>query len=176
MRHRTGPTKRLVPTMSPDATCPHRYTEEEGMTLEVDCDECQGASDLMNNRCISGVMNALASSVRPEAIILKRFMHKRYRGRLVERVCAATVELSALNRALSACVEVSDRRCRTCPASKRLVISATKVRMLEDPWAYISRPGSVQAQVRARAQACGCARAPSCVDDAFSADAGFGGG
>lgn len=109
----------------------------------------------------------MTSGVRPEAIILKRFMHKRYRGQIVDRVSAATAELSALVRTMSASCEPSDKRCRTCPASVHMTVPAMRMMLLADPWTYVSRPEAMHARVRERARSCACPNAHVCVEKAL---------
>ncbi len=140
MKHLQGPTKKLIPSISPENRCPHQYGEDEGLQLEIDCSECQGAQDLANSRCVSGILNVMMTGAVPTAIILKRFIHKRYRGESIGPLALVASELSALNRAIASAEKPSDKRCRTCGASRERVLMAMKRRLLENPTEYLPSP------------------------------------
>jgi hypothetical protein len=169
MRHQGGPTKKLAPTIDPTVSCPHSYVEDEVVQLEVDCLECAGAHDLMNPRCMIGVVNVVSGGVVPEIVILKRFTHKRYRRDAVNLVAMAATELSALNRALAAPDNASDRRCRTCFASRHQVISGMKRRLVEDPREYLLSCRRVVDEIRHTHSVSTCERAGTCIDSGIAA-------
>jgi hypothetical protein len=169
MRHQGGPTKKLAPTIDPNISCPHSFTEDEGVQLEVDCLECAGAHDLMNPRCMIGVVNVVSGGVVPEIVILKRFTHKRYRRDAVNLVAMAATELSALNRALAAPDVASDRSCRTCFASRHQVISGMKRRLVENPEAYLLSSRRVAEEIRRAHSISTCERAGMCIDSGIAA-------
>lgn len=169
MRHHIrGPTKKLAPTVDSETSCPHSFNDEDGFELEVDCHECPGASDLQNRRCASGMVHILATGARPESIVLKRYIHKRFRGGQVEVLRAAAEELCALNRAISAAEPPSDKECRTCVARATRVIAAMRARLLDDPAGYVGRAAELSDQFRSKAMATACARARSCVEETLS--------
>ncbi|MCU0858977.1 MAG: hypothetical protein MUE55_00065 [Thermoplasmata archaeon] len=169
MRHHIrGPTKKLAPTVDSETSCPHSFNDEDGFELEVDCHECPGASDLHNRRCASGMVHILATGARPESIVLKRYIHKRFRGAQVELLCAAAEELCALTRAMSAAEPPSDKECRTCVARATRVIAAMRGRLLEDPGSYFERAAELSDQFRSKAMATTCARARTCIDETLS--------
>jgi hypothetical protein len=175
MKQREGPTKRFAPALSADVCCPHSFNEDEGVQLEINCQECAGAHDLANTRCMIGVVNVVSGGVTPETIILKRFTHKRYRKDSVRLVSAAAVELSALNRALSAPEPVSDKSCRTCPASGRQVVQGLKRSLLNDPRGYILHPEETMEQIRRAQGTVACERASACVNVGLSVSEFAGG-
>ncbi len=164
-----GPTKKLAPTISPDSGCPHDYSEFEGLQLEIDCSKCNGAHDLDNKKCLSAVMNVLANGAQPDTIILKRFIHKRYRGQAVELASKAAGTLAALNRAIASAQRPSDKRCRTCPASMDQVLVAMRHALLDDPVGYVQSPARVLRGLRICLPRIECERAVSCFDSALSA-------
>ena len=176
MKHREGPTKRLAPAISPEVRCPHTFVEEEGLQLEINCEECAGAHDLTNTRCTVGVLNVISGGAVPETIILKRFTHKRYRKDSVKLISIAANELSALNRALSAPDSVSDERCRTCLASRRQVVTSLKRMLLSDPRDYVTRDGAVGDAIERGHADVACGRASACVEAGLSASTLRGGG
>ena len=167
MRRRQGPAKKLAPANAPERACAHVYREDEWLQLEIDCMECNGAHDLMNRKCLAGVMNALVATSAPEAIVLRRYTHKRYRGEVVGLLSACAAELASLNRSLSLKTEVSDKRCRTCRASSVSVITSAKRTLLDDPMAYMRDGSAVRKDLREKmvASAGGCVDAPICVDE-----------
>ena len=164
MKRPSGPTKMLAPTIAPDSSCPHSYSDEEGVQLEIECSECAGAHDLENSKCFTGIMNVMIAGAEPEAIILKRFIHKRYRGEVVRRAAFAASELAALNRAMVAAEPPSDKRCRTCTASTERIVIAMKQRLLENPFEYASSRMTIVKDIERAAFAHACENARSCVD------------
>jgi hypothetical protein len=175
MKQREGPTKRFAPTLSADTCCPHSFGEDEGVQLEINCEECAGAHDLTNTRCLIGVVNVVSGGVAPETIILKRFTHKRYRKDSVRLVSAAAVELSALNRALSAPDPMSDKTCRTCPASGRQIVQSLKRCLLTNPRSYILHPEDTMELIRQVRGTVACERVSACVDAGLSVSVFAGG-
>lgn len=169
MTPRRGPSKKLAPTIGPDSGCPHCYTEDEGLQLEIDCSQCNGAHDLSNNKCLSAVLNVLAGGAQPEAIILKRFMHKRYRGEAVDVASAASSALASLNRAIISAPRPSDRRCRTCAASKDQLLTTIKRLLLDDPLEYVSDSSGLVARLRDGISHVSCGDADSCLEAALKA-------
>lgn len=169
MRHRIrGPSKKLAPTIDSETSCPHTFNDEDGFELEVDCQACPGASDLGNRRCASGVTNILVTGALPEAIVLKRYIHKRFRGGQVDALRAAAEELCALNRAISAATPPSDKECRTCPASTRRAVASLRGHLLDDPVGYATGYARFSDELRSKASATTCARARACIDDTLS--------
>jgi hypothetical protein len=176
MRHRQGPAKKLAPNKSPESVCPHNYTEEDALQLEIDCGSCTGANDLMNNRCLTGVMNIIAAGAVPEAIILKRFIHKRYRGDAVRLAALAARELATLNRAIASAETPSDKKCRTCPSSKELAMIAMRRRLLSSPIKYMPGKGADPSQLAEELTVQGCPMARRCVDEALAVSVLLSGG
>jgi hypothetical protein len=165
MRHRIskGPTKRLAPTITNGMGCPHSFRDDEGLQLDIECTSCSGAHDLVNKRCAAGILRVLSDGPKPDSIILRWYMHKRYRGAAVNWINLTAEELSTLERALGSAETPSDRRCRTCPASKERVISALRLRILDDPFSYASSPADVIKDVKERFPKGNCERRSDCV-------------
>jgi len=163
-----GPTKKLAPTISPDSGCPHDYIEYEGLQLEVDCSKCNGAHDLSNKKCLSAVMNVLTEGAQPDTIILKRFMHKRYRGEAVELASTAAGILATINRAIASTQRPSDKRCRTCPASTDQVLLTMKLALMDDPTEYVRSPMHMLAGLRMCLPRIACEQAEACFDSALN--------
>jgi hypothetical protein len=149
-------------------TCPHIYTEEEALQLEIDCSSCAGANDLLNNRCLAGVMQIIAARAAPEAIILKRFIHKRYRGETVRLAALAARELATLNRAIASSEPPSDRKCRTCPSSKGLAMVAMRRRLVSNPIKYMPGEGDNLSEYSGGLIVEGCPKSRKCVDEAIA--------
>jgi len=168
MKRARGPAKRLAPTPSPEASCPCEFTSAEGLQLEVDCDDCGGAQDLLNRRCLAGLVKVVARNAVPDTIILKRFMHKRYRNETVRLVADAASELSALTRALGGASTPSDRKCRTCPCSSGKLISEMRKSLLQDPEAYLVDSRRTEPLLDSAVSQSGCERARECVERARS--------
>jgi hypothetical protein len=102
------------------------------------------------------VLNVLAGGAQPEAIILKRFMHKRYRGEAVDGASAAASALASLNRAIASASRPSDRRCRTCAASMDQLLTMIKRSLLDDPLEYVSDSSGRVARLRNVLSNVGC--------------------
>ncbi len=170
MRRRQGPSKKLAPANAPEHACAHTYREDEGLLIEIDCMGCNGAHDLANRKCLAGVMNALVAASMPEAIVLRRFTEKRYRGGTLQFLVSCSSELASMNRSMSLKDLPSDKRCRTCHASRAEVLVAAKRALLDDPLAYMTDGPSVRADLRDRmiATAGRCADASACIDEALS--------
>lgn len=168
MTRRQGPTKQLAPAMNPETKCPHRYVEEEGLQLEIDCSECPGAHDLANGKCLSGVLNVMAMGASPEAIILKRFIHKRYRGSAVSSACALATELAAINRALACQEAPSDRRCRTCPASPERILRNLRRKLLDEPGRYAVSRNALFDGFKDTAASEECERSHRCLESVLA--------
>jgi len=163
MRRQQGPTKRKAPSPSPETCCPHEYREEDELVLTVDCNACAGAHDLWNQRCFAGILNIMASGAEPDSIVLKRYMHRRYRGEAVRAIVSAASELSVLRRGIASLKPPSDRRCRTCPASPHRVLLQAKLRLIEDPMrAPVSREDMARAVLQSVSGEA-CEKAPECV-------------
>jgi hypothetical protein len=122
-----------------------------------------------------GVMNVVSGGAVPETVILKRFTHKRYRKDAVTLISAAATELAALNRALASTDTVSDKECRTCSSSKQQVISAMKLRLLDNPRIYMSGGVATQDELRLAHSASSCPRSRACIEAGFSASTILGG-
>jgi hypothetical protein len=167
MKRRKGPTKKLAPANTPEHACPHEYREDEGLQLEIDCATCKGAHDLASRQCLAGVMNALVAASPPEAIVLRRYTDKRYRGEIVQVLISCASELASLNRLLISRSSVSDRRCRTCHASRTNVVTDARQALLENPIAYLRERPSVLREIRERMLAASgrCADAPHCLEE-----------
>lgn len=170
-----GPTKKLVPSLSSDRTCEHRFTEEDGITLEVECTDCSGAQSIDNHKCAAGIVNILASGVVPEAIVLKRHMHVRYRSESMRRLRDAGSALAVLRRIEAQPDGASDRRCRTCPASRRRMAAELTRRIRADPCAFRASKAAVSDSILEGLKDVGCPDAPACVEQfAFSVTLGRG--
>ncbi|MBN1677956.1 MAG: hypothetical protein JW880_05395, partial [Candidatus Thermoplasmatota archaeon] len=168
MRHRSGPAKKLAPTLAPGTCCPHEFTGTEGFQLEVDCESCGGAQDLHNRRCMVGIISIVARGAVPDTIMLKRFMHKRYREEEVKVIAAAAAELSALTRAYACASIPSDRRCRTCSCSPKRLVGEMRTMLLEDPAEYVRDTGRVESMLSDAVARSGCERSQQCYRQAAS--------
>jgi len=168
MTPRRGPTKRLIPAISPETRCPHAYSEDDGLQLEIDCAACQGAQDLDNRKCISGILNVMVMGTAPEAIILKRYIHKRYRGERVRRIADLATSLASIGRAAASIERPSDKRCRTCPVSAERILETVRRKLLEDPESYLDRHAVIIGEVRHIPAGLGCGSASRCIADALS--------
>ncbi len=168
MRHRQGPTKQLAPSINPETKCPHEYIEDEGLQLEIDCSSCAGAHDLSNGKCLTGVLNVMATGAVPEAIVLRRFIHKRYRGEAIRLAATLASELASLNRAITSQEPPSDRRCRTCPVGADRVLRTLKRRLLDNPETYHAQRTAVAAELRAKAGGQTCERPMRCLETTLS--------
>ena len=146
----------------------HEYAEEEGLQLEIDCTSCKGAHDLNNKQCLSAILNVLIAGARPEAISLKRFAHKRYRGKVVWIASAAASQLATLNRAIASTEAPSDKRCRTCPASTQNLLTSMKRMLIEDPATYVVSLPELAMLIRGRLGSLDCYRGEDCIREAMS--------
>ncbi len=156
----------MAPTLAPGSVCPHVYTEEDGTQLEIDCSECRGANDLSNNKCLSAIVGIMVDGAEPEAIVLKRYIHKRYRAGIVKRAFAASLELARLNRAIASLQPSSDRRCRTCGASKDRSLTRLRRNLLEDPATFTCNRRTIEPVLQATVA--DCPQALSCLNEAIS--------
>jgi hypothetical protein len=161
--NRGGPSKKLVPSLGPERTCEHRFVEEDAMTLEVDCRECSGAQSIGNPRCAAGVVNVLASGVVPEAVVLRRYIDVRYRCERISGLRAAAASLAALRRLADHQQEPSDKRCRTCPASRGRLASELIRRMRADPAAFCSSRARLSDVLARELSSVACPRVTSCI-------------
>lgn len=152
-----------MPRLDPETKCPHVFSEEGGLQLEVDCQACPGAQDLMNERCAAGIVHVLSSEATPSTIILRRHLHKRYRGAHVQGLAAASSLLSALDRKIRSGKRPSDEPCRTCRASEVMLAIALRQRLLEDPHGFIADRDSVADRVAAESAPVKCGRSAECL-------------
>ncbi len=159
--------KQLIPALNSEVKCPHEYRNDDELRLEVECGDCHGAQDLMNNRCLAGILQILCSEATPNTIILKRHIHRRYRESALLPVFEASLELAAMNRALQARNEPSDRRCLTCEASTARLVGRMRNALLDNPAGFIADRHGVTAEIRARAGDVECASAPACAKRAI---------
>lgn len=164
------PSKRLVPRMAGDRTCDHVFVEEEGMTLEVDCTECSGPQTMDNARCASGIIDILASGVLPDTVVLRRYIDVRYRSERIVGLCAAAASLAALRRLKEQPGEASDRRCRTCPASKSRLASELIRRVRADPASFFSSQSSTPGGLRKELSSIDCPRLGRCIETVTSGE------
>lgn len=166
-RTRIGGRKKLVPVVSREAKCPHEFVDDEELTLEVECESCHGPQDLANNRCLRGIVQVLCCGARPNILVLKRKIHKRYSGSPLPELIEAASGLEALNRCLSVPRELSDRRCQTCQASMPSLITALRRSFLDDPLGFVTDPErTLNGAVRSVAVT-GCGDAPDCIHRAI---------
>lgn len=172
-----GPTKKLAPAISPERCCPHEWSEDEGLQLEIDCSSCAGGNSLANSKCLSGILKALTTGGLPETIVLKSYIHKRYRGDAVGSAAAVASELAGLNRALvSASLDrPSEKKCRTCRASRENLLAMLRRSILDDPAFYASDRTLFLARVRGEIAPTDCTRVDECVAKGL-ATASFGQG
>lgn len=168
MKHAKGPTKKLAPMIAPEVVCPHTFSDDEGVQLEVSCTECAGAHDLQNSKCLAGIVNLMSAGAEPETIILKRFTHKRYRGEDVRLVAVAAAELAALNRALVSAEPPSDKKCRTCSASIEQIVGTLKRMLLGNPAEYLSSRDRIIENQELVISTISCASARACLAKGLS--------
>jgi hypothetical protein len=109
----------------------------------------------------------MCEGAAPETIVLKRFIHKRYRGELVSHAAKAAAELSTLNRAIDSAEEPSDKRCRTCPASMPQICGTLKRKLLENPTLYLKSSRQIAAGVKERVND-RCSRSRACISRSLS--------
>ncbi|UCE44782.1 MAG: hypothetical protein JSU93_05120 [Methanobacteriota archaeon] len=166
--------KTLVPALSREMKCPHSYNDDEELSLDVECEGCPGSQDLSNDRCLTGILQILASEAEPEVLMLKRYIHRRYRESRLAPVLAAASELAALNRALSTRPEPSDGRCLTCPASMHRLADGLRNELLERPVEFMNDRSRAIDNIKKGLGGVKCARARACV--AAVLEDGFVGG
>ena len=160
--------KTLVPILSREAKCQHTYEDDDELSLHVDCSECQGAQDLANNRCLTGVLQILSSEAKPDTLILKRHIHRRYREPCLSILMGMASELAAVNRALSMKSVPSDRRCLTCEASMPSLLGRIRREFLEDPRSFSETRAAVLDRIRDDLEDIDCDRLSGCVTRAYS--------
>lgn len=160
---RGRPSKKLVPCLDADRTCDHRFVEDEGMTLEVDCRDCSGAQSIDNARCAAGIVNVLASGVVPEAVVLRRYIDVRYRSERIWGLRSAAASLAALRRLGEQPNEPSDKRCRTCPASRGRLASEMVRRVRADPVSFSESRASLSDVLARELSSVACPRLRGCV-------------
>ena len=154
--------------MDRELKCPHTYCEEEELRLEIDCSACPGDQDMENRRCMSGIVQILASEAVPQTVILKRHIHKRYREPALLDACEAARELAVLTRTKAILEPASDRRCQTCSASTPNVAGNLRSMLLDDPIAYMKDASAVSKRVRTAAGPANCNKGPECVEASLS--------
>lgn len=154
----------MIPSISSEKSCPHRYSEEEGLQLEIDCLECPGPQDLGNSKCLAGVVNVLVGGAVPESIVLRGYTHKRYRGDTLALATRAALVLARVNRAISSNERPSDRRCRTCPASMEQIMVTIKRQILGRPEECLHHPESIMSEIQGRASGLDCQNSAACVN------------
>lgn len=167
MKRSQGPTKRRAPSRTAETPCPHSFIEDEGMNLEIECGSCSGAHDLANAKCLGGVMLALIGGACPESIVLKRAIHKRYRGEAVRSARGLANLLADLSRALSGVDAPSDKTCRTCPARKDRIISILRSNLLRNPLGTDLRTQCAR-DIMEELGPIRCEKALGCVNEALS--------
>ena len=160
--------KKLVPVLSREAKCQHEYDDDDELSLHVDCNECQGAQDLANKRCLTGVLQILSSEAKPDTLILRRHIHRRYREPCLSVLMGMASELAAVNRALSMKSVPSDRRCLTCEASIPNLLGRIRRELLEDPRSFFETRAEVLDGIRDDLAAIDCSRLGVCVARAYS--------
>ncbi len=167
MRHQQGPTKRMAPSPSPETCCPHSYLDDDGLVLDIECNSCAGAHDLSNPRCYAGVLNIMASGAQPDSIVLRRYIHKRYRGEAVRTAVSAASELASLRRGIVGLEPPSDRKCRTCPASAHKVLLQARLRLVENPMSPPMSREAMTAGILEMVRGDACEKAYSCISRAL---------
>lgn len=173
MRPRTGPSKKLAPASRINTACSHVFAHDDGLYLEIDCEDCSGPHDLCSRVCTVGVINAATTGPRVESVVLKRMTHKRYRGDIVQAIMSAAEKLSELNRAISSVHTPEKDECRACSANRQAVLSKARSLLLQEPLAWkdcVNVMAASDVVTKAR-----CARAHECVRRALagvSADRG----
>ncbi len=169
MRQRSsGPTKKLAPSRHADVHCPHSYTNEYGLQLEVDCSACAGAQDISNGNCAKGILNIFCSGIEPDSIILKRYIHRRYRSESFKMLCELATELCVLNRIVSTHVIPSDKKCLTCPASKGKSAEYLIHQLRQDPVAYTKRKPALSDRLKEVASKASCPKGYECLSEALA--------
>ena len=164
---RMGGRKKLVPVETSEAKCRHEFVDEDELRLEVECESCHGPQDLGNNRCLRGILQILCSGTRPNVLVLKRRIHKRYREGPLALVFEAASGLETMNRCLSVSDVLSDKRCQTCQASMPWIIGALRRSFLDDPLGFVADPESALDRTIGRVAVTNCGRASDCVQQAI---------
>ncbi len=161
-----GPSKKLAPAISLERCCPHEWCEEDGLQLEIDCSACSGGNSLTNPKCLSGILKALTAGGLPDSIVLKSYIHKRYRGDSVGSAAAIASDLAALNRALASASldRPTDKRCRTCGASTENLLASLRRTILAEPALYASDRGILISRVREDIVPEDCSRVEECLN------------
>lgn len=154
----------MIPSISSEKSCPHRYSEEEWLQLEIDCLECPGPQDLGNSKCLAGVVNVLAGGAIPESVVLRGYTHRRYRGDALDIATRAASAMARVNRTIASTERPSDRRCRTCPASMEQIMAAIKRQILARPEECLRHPDSLVSEIQARASNLDCQNSTACVN------------
>ncbi len=148
--------------------CPHSYTNEHGLQLEVDCSTCSGAQDINNSNCAKGILNIFRSGVEPDSIILKRYIHRRYRSESFKLLCELAAELCVLNRIVSTHIISSDKKCQTCSASKNETAGYLIDQLRHDPVAYRMRKLELSAKLDDLALEASCPKAHECLREVLA--------
>ena len=160
--------KKLVPVLSCEAKCPHKYSDDNELCLDVDCSDCQGAQDLENNRCLAGILQILSSEAKPDTLILRRHIHRRYRGPCLSTLMNVASDLASMNRALSMKPVLSDKECQTCEASAPKLLGRIRRELLEDPSSFLEGTAVIMNRVSEDLAVIDCERVSACVARAFS--------
>lgn len=169
MRHQIrGARKRLAPSVDVESACPHEYNEEEGLRLEIDCSSCPGAQDLNNNKCVCGVLNIISRGAVPDCVVLKRYVHKRYRMSNNSWICGVAKELATLNRTIGSPDQPSDKKCRTCNASKERVARLMKHALLENPRGYLESKSVLVQGLTSNLDSVTCTERAKCTMEVLS--------
>mgnify|MGYP001024441132 FL=1 len=174
--HASGPSKKLVPSLSHDRTCAHRFAEDDAMTLEIDCSDCSGAQSIDNPRCAAGIVNILALGVVPDEVVLKRYIHVRYRSERFGRLREAAGSLAAVRRIEEQQDAPSDRRCRTCPASRHRLASDIVRAIRTDPVSFCASRSSLSDRLAKDLESVDCPRLGQCIRAVVSAGSADQGG
>lgn len=167
------PSKKLVPSLEGNRRCEHRYLEDGSMTLEVECKDCSGAQSLENVKCASGVVNLLASGIIPESIVLKRYIHLRYRSDGIAHLRECASALAVLRRVETQQTRASDRKCRTCPASRQKLAANVARTLQSDPASFGPSRKALSDRLVSEYASCGCTRLRTCVDQVVWAGVAF---
>ena len=136
--------------------------------MDIDCGDCQGAQDPANNRCLTGILQILSSEAKPDALILRRHIHRRYREPCLSALVKMASELAAFNRALSMRSVPSDRKCLTCEASAPRLIGRIRRDLLEDPRSFFEERAAVLDKIRNDLAPIDCDRLLACIARATS--------
>jgi hypothetical protein len=169
MRRRTRiPTKKLVPTIDSGSKCEHEYRHDGELMLEIDCSVCSGPQDLSNEKCCAGILNILSNGVMPETIVLRRFVHTRYRLHCMGWMRAVAECMASMRRISESKSGASDERCRTCPASSERLAEEITETIRADPRAFYQNPKALSGSLGSAIVSANCSRAPKCVREVMS--------